>query len=906
MEFPPSSAAQRISSSSGTVRVTIDQDDQGGVRLRRYEGVLPGFTSAGTTSVTIDLVSGQITGLVLTPTQDPRDLNAMYPDLSVQVQDSGRRIHLTASTGPQRHEYTLELPDLTLGTHDVASTNRLETAVEVHRIIDLEENQTLDETASGDMRADRVAENEVPRVLPLPLPPISVEIGPDQTIESGEGAALIPEVIGGVGELQIAWTPEVGLTDAEWEHPLAFPTSTTTYTLTVTDARGQRATDSVTITVVSPGNGDDGNDTAKLNVTLTAHPASIGLGESAELNAIITGGVPPFQCDWSGGEPTLATSPTITVSPERTTTYSVTVLDAGYPVQWATTELTIIVEAEPLAQIEHQFSQSPSGGADIATVEDHDDIVQTVTIPPGLNHADVQFALVQPSGAIWGEAPAPNVVVDAQGTATIRHEVPVSSLPSTGQWATLATYGDEVVDFRFVRVERSPAESSDLLIVNSSDTSPLLAVTADATGRVSYWLGRRLSGGIPGRIEACLQVDPDGSWMTRRYDEYHNVTSMRVAEDRVLTWTPSSGGNEVILSSWVSGANEGNWTLPITAPAAPKREPMGASKAGAEDVGNRVFHAPLLELLGYSGATEAMAEAELEALMTAAPSVVVTTPSCLRDLSNLIVRDAYHVPSFAYEFAGSYGYNTAAAKRDIAALNAELTAAVRGWSNYVIDQSFRIGWGFNPLTDSKLEIALGFGGKWVVGPMLNALALHGLGKGLKLAVKAIGFNVLTKVGISETQARIWTAKLTDQVNTITFWKSIVDQLAGIVPERTKAEVAEAFHSSVTSSAGSWKSSIQHLLDASLAGRHTGPCGYLRDEIEFLEDRLEGRDCWAGQHDCIEACGYREWPNAISELACHNDCKDARRACEEPEASQIEAKEEELDRCEEAHQDPMMQ
>ena len=68
-------------------------------------------------------------------------------------------------------------------------------------------------------------------------PNASVQIGGDETGSGGNGA------------LTFSWEPTDGLSDATAANPTATPASTTTYTVTVTDANECAATDEVTVTV---------------------------------------------------------------------------------------------------------------------------------------------------------------------------------------------------------------------------------------------------------------------------------------------------------------------------------------------------------------------------------------------------------------------------------------------------------------------------------------------------------------------------------------------------------------------------------------------------------------------------------------------------------------------------------
>lgn len=148
-------------------------------------------------------------------------------------------------------------------------------------------------------------------------PVMTVDAGPDVDICHGSSTLIGLPTTGGTLPLRYTWTPAAGLSDSTIAQPDAFPTITTMYYVSVTDAHGCTSTDSVLVFVNENPLVDAGaNDTI-------CHGASIVLGNAASL------GTPPYAYQWTPAyaldDDTLA-QPTAT--PLVTTRYFVTVTDA--------------------------------------------------------------------------------------------------------------------------------------------------------------------------------------------------------------------------------------------------------------------------------------------------------------------------------------------------------------------------------------------------------------------------------------------------------------------------------------------------------------------------------------------------------------------------------------------------
>ncbi|HRN95718.1 MAG TPA: hypothetical protein PL084_13425, partial [Chitinophagales bacterium] len=155
--------------------------------------------------------------------------------------------------------------------------------------------------------------------------------------------------VGGVPNYTYVWSPTTNLTNPISSNPLATPTVTTTYHLTVTDANGCMATDSVTIYVNNAPTATIGSDT------------TICKGFSVQLNTVVSGGQPTYSYTWA---PPVGLSgftvPNPVATPTATTYYQVTVTDANGCTAVAAKQIT--VNEGPLADAGTTQSVYQCGG----------------------------------------------------------------------------------------------------------------------------------------------------------------------------------------------------------------------------------------------------------------------------------------------------------------------------------------------------------------------------------------------------------------------------------------------------------------------------------------------------------------------------------------------------------------
>jgi hypothetical protein len=141
------------------------------------------------------------------------------------------------------------------------------------------------------------------------------DAGPDKTINcSGNATIGIPCNIN-EPSITYTWSPSTGLSCTTCTNPVASPTVTTTYVLTVTGPTGCTATDAITVFVTPGPTVNAGTDVA------------VCLGSSTQLNATGSSGVTYAWLPATGLNNTTIANPIAT--PTVTTTYTVTVTAAN-------------------------------------------------------------------------------------------------------------------------------------------------------------------------------------------------------------------------------------------------------------------------------------------------------------------------------------------------------------------------------------------------------------------------------------------------------------------------------------------------------------------------------------------------------------------------------------------------
>jgi hypothetical protein len=156
---------------------------------------------------------------------------------------------------------------------------------------------------------------------------------PDIRICQGTGRAIGSQITGGLAPYQYIWSPAEGLSATNTPTPLANPQRSTTYTVSVVDASGCIARDTIVVTVAPAITVQMGND-----ITICA-------GDSVRIPISISGGTPPFRYEWLPASSGLSSNTVADpwAQPAETTRYTVLITDAAN----CTARDTFVVNVNP-------------------------------------------------------------------------------------------------------------------------------------------------------------------------------------------------------------------------------------------------------------------------------------------------------------------------------------------------------------------------------------------------------------------------------------------------------------------------------------------------------------------------------------------------------------------------------
>lgn len=306
----------------------------------------------------------------------------------------------------------------------------------------------------------------------------------DSAICKGASAAIGGmQATGGVAPYRYEWDPSIGLSSTMIYNPIATPTGTTEYHVSVTDALGCIVRDTIVVTVRPLPVANAGRDTSVCGNT------SVTIGHLA------TGTSPPFGYQWTPATGLSAPTEAVTQAmPLVDTRYILRVIDANGCISFDTVQIT--VHGAVVADAGLDIDICPGSWANIGGVATGGTGPYTYKWTPtlGLNRTDTATPVARPAtttkyyvtvtdamGCTGTDSVAVNVANSVSSKITVRGDVPVCA-------------GDSV--------ELDAGAGYSNYRWSTKQTTRAIRVTTAG----KYWATFEDAGGCPGKTDT-VQID---------------------------------------------------------------------------------------------------------------------------------------------------------------------------------------------------------------------------------------------------------------------------------------------------------------------------------------------------------------------------------------------------------------
>lgn len=312
---------------------------------------------------------------------------------------------------------------------------------------------------------DQVSAVQLPTAIrSFTASPSSIAQGQCASLMIAASSATSLNIDQGVGALQENF-------NAQWFIPNRCPTTTTTYTLTVSGPTGT-VTRQATITVVPPP-----------TATFAATPTSISEGDAASLTWSTTNATSVFIDNGIG---TVAANGTVSVAPSATTTYTLTAIGIG----GSTTKQASVTVTPPKPQISFSASPRTISEGDRSTLSWNVLNATTISIDHGIGSRPASGSMsVSPAATTTYRlnATGPGGSSSAQATVTVLAApvITFSAAPSTITRGSASTLTWTVTDATLVVIDNGvgPQPPNGALEVRPTETTTYL-LTASGPGGV--------------------------------------------------------------------------------------------------------------------------------------------------------------------------------------------------------------------------------------------------------------------------------------------------------------------------------------------------------------------------------------------------------------------------------------
>jgi hypothetical protein len=320
-------------------------------------------------------------------------------------------------------------------------------------------------------RADSTAYFDAVRIVQLPTAirefraqPASIAQGQCASLTVAASSATSLSIDQGVGALQESF-------NAQWFIPNRCPTTTTTYTLTISGPTGT-ITRQATVTVVPPP-----------TATFAATPTSISEGDAANLTWTTTNATSVFIDNGIG---TVTANGTVSVTPSTTTTYTLTAMGIG----GSTTKQASVTVTPPKPQVSFSASPRTIAEGERSTLSWSVRNATAISIDHGIGSREASGSVaVSPETTTTYKltATGPGGSLSAQVTVTVLNAplITFTATPSTITRGSAATLAWTVTDATFVIIDNGVGAQppNGALAVRPTETTTYL-LTASGPGGV--------------------------------------------------------------------------------------------------------------------------------------------------------------------------------------------------------------------------------------------------------------------------------------------------------------------------------------------------------------------------------------------------------------------------------------
>lgn len=345
---------------------------------------------------------------------------------------------------------------------------------------------------------------------------LNADAGPDQTICSGDSVQIGGNPTGPSGTT-FQWSNSSSLSSDTAANPIAFPTSSRTYIVTVSDMNGRSATDQMTVTVSQGVTADAGldqvicdGDTVQLGGNPTGPAGATYLwSNTSSLNSFTAENPLAFPTDTTTYEVIVSSGTCSDTDQVQVSVNSAIIADAGID-QVICSRDTIQLGGSPTGPAGATYLWTNTGSLDSSTVANPmafpiDTVAYVVTVSDGVC-SDSDEVVVNVSPPVLADAGLDQTICN--GDTVELGGIPTGPVGTTFQWSNSGSLDSALIAnpkaFPTVMTNYSVTISNgaceDIDSVNVVVSSPMIVATVDSNvtcnGEADGGISTVVSGGI--------------------------------------------------------------------------------------------------------------------------------------------------------------------------------------------------------------------------------------------------------------------------------------------------------------------------------------------------------------------------------------------------------------------------